>query len=836
MSAQYDYYPPQEYVLLANGAAELPAPKGPFKATVTLPSQLPPTLRCFTTDRTHSSKISAKRQVAFEACIALFREGLLNDHFLPHKFTRHGGEEHITALMKDIEKRSGLAPVVHQLDPWVVQPPNQNPEWHFILVSIGDKGMLKMFSKSTLLSELDQPAILSLFDTGEAQRVVFDYQHKLEEREFDHHLAIKFTRALFWATWSSNMDWESTDYPYLFLPLNLEVSDKLSKDQPGELLIPSQHLSFGETLPPFPWHAKGKNGARFFIRGSRTQALDDNEISVVMKFHNLREPPRSIEYVLEGSYFPKRSNFLLSPTQASQPLRKRDRQKLLLLPSHLSVDLVSGWLLQASMMLPSALEGLSHSLIAGSLQRKYFKTDLLCNVPRHLLLNAILASSVNAQQNYQRLETLGDSVLKLVASLSLLERHPQWHEGYLSRAKDHIVSNSSLAKASLSEGLAAFIIRRQFAGKKWAPSCLGGQANAKRKKITAEMLSSKILADVVESLIGACYMSVGLDGGVAFLRRILPQKDIAWHKPAECVQRINERTEAVLRVPRQIENVEKAIGWSFKRKRHILEALTHGSHQQATEQVLSYERMEFLGDAVLDFIVTSRTYLASEESFGPALLYKSKIALVNADLLGYLCFDIRVIGLRSTTRKVDNAYELEETEDHEYFWKYLYHSSPTVLDSQAECLLRYNRYRPAIHQALSEGSEYPWTELAGLQLPKLYSDMIESILGAVYLDSGGDIEACTEMLRRIGLLRILERVENGELQIRHPITVVQEWAALNQSVTYGYLLDERAGMVRCRFVVDQEVIATEELAGNGPAVLRALRMRCAASGMQALGL
>lgn len=835
MSPQYDYYPPQEYVLLANGAAELPTPKGPFKATVTLPSQLPPNLRRFTTDVTHSSKISAKRQVAFKACVVLFREGLLNDHFLPHKFARRGGEEHITELMKDIEKRSGLAPVVHQLDPWV-PPSDQTLEWHFVLVSIGDKGMLKMFAKNPLLSELDQPAILSLFDNRETLQVVFDYQHKLNEHEFDHHLAVKFTRALFWTSWSSNMDWDLTNYPYLFLPLDLEVSNKLSKDRPEELLVPAEHMPFDETLPPFPWHAKSKNGARFFVRGFGSQPLDDDEIAAVIKFHNLSEPPRSTECIVEGSYFPKRSNFLLSPAQASQSLRKRDCQKLLLLHSHLSVDIVSGWLLQASMVLPSALEGLGHCLIAGSLQTKHFKTDSLNSVPRHLLLNAILASSVNAQQNYQRLETLGDSVLKLVTSLSLLERHPHWHEGYLSRAKDHIVSNSSLAKASLSEGLAAFIIRRQFTGKKWSPHFPGEQKRARKNMKTASMLSTKILADIVESLIGACYMSVGLDGGAAFLRSILPQNDIAWHKPAESVQRINKRTDGISRAPRQLENVEKAIGWTFRHKRHILEALTHGSYQQSGEQVLSYERMEFLGDAVLDFIVTSRTFLATGDSFGPALLYKSKIALVNADLLGYLCFELRVGRLRSISRKVGRVYELEETEDYEHFWKYLHHSSPTVLDSQAECLLRYSRYRPAIHEALSIGHEYPWTELASLQLPKLYSDMIESVIGAVYLDSGGDIEACTEVLRRIGLLAILERVEKGELRIRHPITIVQEWAALEQSIAYGYLFDERAGMVRCRFVVDQEVIATEELVGNGPAALRAVRMRCAASAMEALGL
>ena len=61
---------------------------------------------------------------------------------------------------------------------------------------------------------------------------------------------------------------------------------------------------------------------------------------------------------------------------------------------------------------------------------------------------AITAPVAQEQIHYQRLETLGDTVLKFVASVNLLAEYRYWHEGYLARKKDHAVSNASLAKAA----------------------------------------------------------------------------------------------------------------------------------------------------------------------------------------------------------------------------------------------------------------------------------------------------------------------------------------------------------------------------------------------------
>ena len=60
------------------------------------------------------------------------------------------------------------------------------------------------------------------------------------------------------------------------------------------------------------------------------------------------------------------------------------------------------------------------------------------------------------------------------------------------------------------------------------------------------------------------------------------------------------------------ERVEEILGYSFKEKSFLLQALTHASYT-CNELTESYERLEFLGDAVLDYLVTAHLFSSSCE-------------------------------------------------------------------------------------------------------------------------------------------------------------------------------------------------------------------------------
>ena len=78
-----------------------------------------------------------------------------------------------------------------------------------------------------------------------------------------------------------------------------------------------------------------------------------------------------------------------------------------------------------------------------------------------LLEQALTHRSVGAH-NYERLEFLGDSVISLVISCRLFERHPEAPEGDLSRMRARLVRGASLGEIASGIGLdwASFSVAR----------------------------------------------------------------------------------------------------------------------------------------------------------------------------------------------------------------------------------------------------------------------------------------------------------------------------------------------------------------------------------------
>ncbi len=115
------------------------------------------------------------------------------------------------------------------------------------------------------------------------------------------------------------------------------------------------------------------------------------------------------------------------------------------------------------------------------------------------LRHASYAHESDAGESNERLEFLGDSILGLVVAHTLYAAHPDWSEGDLSLASQHLVEQRSLASLALELGIAPYLrlgrTERQSAGK----------------------TKPSILADAVEAILGAVY----LDGGLAPVERLL---------------------------------------------------------------------------------------------------------------------------------------------------------------------------------------------------------------------------------------------------------------------------------------------------------------------------
>lgn len=97
------------------------------------------------------------------------------------------------------------------------------------------------------------------------------------------------------------------------------------------------------------------------------------------------------------------------------------------------------------------------------------------------------------------------------------------------------------------------------------------------------------------------------------------------------------------------------------------------------------------------------------------------------------------------------------------------HSNTCIASDQKSCLVRYDEVNEEIATALSQGNHYPWTLLGRLEPPKPFSDIIESIIAAIWIDSDDAFASCSAFLDRLGLIPYLRRVlQNEDLALLHP--------------------------------------------------------------------
>ncbi len=128
------------------------------------------------------------------------------------------------------------------------------------------------------------------------------------------------------------------------------------------------------------------------------------------------------------------------------------------------------------------------------------------SIPSDLLEQALTHRSFayeHGGSHYERLEFLGDAILQQVITLELYERFRDLPEGDLSKRRAALVSTSALAEVARSIDLGGFLR-------------LGnGEVS------TGGHDKSSLLADIVESLIGATYLSLGQKAASKLVIRLI---------------------------------------------------------------------------------------------------------------------------------------------------------------------------------------------------------------------------------------------------------------------------------------------------------------------------
>lgn len=251
-----------------------------------------------------------------------------------------------------------------------------------------------------------------------------------------------------------------------------------------------------------------------------------------------------------------------------------------------------------------------------------------------------------------------------------------------------------------------------------------GEDTSMQNFLGLQTMSDKMCADCIEAILGTCVKTIGIERTFKVLEMldILPR-----HTDIDVTQMLQNELRSP-RIRTDISNddvdyflvnhtkLEDAIGYKFNDRAYLLQALTHPTYP--TNRVTGcYQQLEFLGDAVLDFLVTA--YITERcPNMDPGQLTDLRSALVNNVTLACLCvrYNIHVHILYQNvalSEAIGRFVDFQNKHNHD-------------VTDHVELLME---------EADIEAKIADYTDV-----PKTLGDVFEAIVGGIFLDSGNDLE------------------------------------------------------------------------------------------------
>ncbi|RCV28682.1 hypothetical protein SETIT_5G422300v2 [Setaria italica] len=423
----------------------------------------------------------------------------------------------------------------------------------------------------------------------------------------------------------------------------------------------------------------------------------------------------------------------------------------LLIPLDLPVDV-----LRVFYLFPSLMYRIESLMLASQLRSEIAYTG--SDISSFLILEALTTLRCCEDFSMERLELLGDSVLKYAVSSHLFLTFPNKHEGQLSSRRQEIICNATLHKLGIESKIQGYIRDAAFDPRRWlAPGQLSiwpcpCECPVNSEVVTEDIhriddksiiigkacdkghrwICSKTISDCVEALIGAYYVGGGLRAAFSVLKWL----QIEIETEEDLIVKAMSSASVWNYLPKVdvVELLEAKIGYAFSVKGLLIEALTHPS-QQESGATYCYQRLEFLGDAVLDILLTRHLFL-SHKDIDEGELTDLRSASVNNENFA----------------QVAVKYNLHH---------FLQHSSGLLQD-------QINEYVNGL-----EGSSMDRTSLLSSgpsRGPKVLGDIVESIAGAVLIDTKLDLDLVWGVFKP--LLSPIVTPENLELP---PFRELHEW-------------------------------------------------------------
>jgi len=319
------------------------------------------------------------------------------------------------------------------------------------------------------------------------------------------------------------------------------------------------------------------------------------------------------------------------------------------------------------------------------------------------------------------------------------------------------------------------------------------------------LVSDKAQADCVEAMMGCYLLHCGMENCLNFMARIGINLS-STSKVEEVIERRQSREKVIMQAPQKdafcsdqarddqaklqillsklgADQIEKITGYTFREKSFLLQAFTHPSYGD-NRLTASYEKLEFLGDAVLDYLVTCYIYTSTDAD--PGRLTDIRSALVCNNMFASLLTDIQLD-------------------------QFILHCTPGIYNKIKEYLddKWWDETQPAevkMDKTLKQINEEDPPELDMVEVPKVLGDVFEALFGAIFLDSGHDLAVVWSVYRR--LCPTLDKVvANPPLNIKKQLlekfpivgSVVFSSATQEGGGTVSVTVEVPAGRMRRKF-------------------------------------
>ncbi|XP_078438839.1 dicer-like 4 isoform X2 [Wolffia australiana] len=374
---------------------------------------------------------------------------------------------------------------------------------------------------------------------------------------------------------------------------------------------------------------------------------------------------------------------------------------------------------RALSLLPSFMHRLENFLLAAQL-KDIFASSFPegSGVSAFNVLQALTTEKSLQGFSLERLEILGDAFLKYAVGRHFFLSYSAVDEGQLSTKRSNIVNNSYLCRLAIQKNLQVYIHNEPF-----DPShffTLGPYSEATFPNEEAQtddvrvigkrmycFLTEKAIADVVEALVGAFLIDSGFRAACAFLRWI----GMPINNDASSVHRLYKESFKNLSPSYNIDvsSLEEILGYTFRYKGILAQAFIHPSFNKHLGSC--YQRLEFLGDSVLDYLIISYFY-STYPDLKPGQLSDLKSLTVNNVSFAHVAISLSL---------------------HEY----LIHDSPPL----TEAIKKF--------QLSSDLVGHEKDPINDPGCPKVLGDLVESCIAAVLLDSGFDLNCVWEIVLKI---------------------------------------------------------------------------------------